>query len=195
VSERLEVEDGGVIIYDPAFLGRDEADRLYAELRSDVPWRQEVGGWGRPFPRLTAWYADPGLTYSYSGVTHQALAWTGTLADVRRRVEQAAGGTFNSLLLNYYRDGRDSIGFHADDEPELGRNPVVPSVSLGAARRFVLRHGASGRRLEFELSHGSLLVMAGTLQHHWKHALPRTRGNVGGRINLTFRRILPDPPG
>jgi alkylated DNA repair dioxygenase AlkB len=190
MSERIDVVDGGVITYDPAFLGPQEANQLFDELQSATPWRQEKTSWGRPLPRLTAWYADPGLTYSYSGVTHHGLAWTRSLAALRRRVEEEAGDVFNSLLLNYYRDGRDSIGFHADDEPELGRNPVVPSVSLGATRRFVLRHGRSGERLQFELTHGSLLVMAGTLQHHWKHALPRARGAVGARINLTFRRIL-----
>jgi alkylated DNA repair dioxygenase AlkB len=192
--QRQEVADGGVLLFDPDFLDRDEANGLYEELRSDVPWRQEVGSWGRPFPRLTAWHADAGLTYTYSGVTHQALAWTASLAALRRRVEKAAGAEVNSLLLNYYRDGRDSIGFHADDEPELGANPVVLSVSLGAARRFVLRHTGSGYRLQLELGHGSLLVMAGTLQHHWKHALPRAPTVAGGRINLTFRRILPATP-
>jgi alkylated DNA repair dioxygenase AlkB len=142
------------------------------------------------FPRLTAWYANPGLTYSYSGVTHQAVPWTPELLDVKRRAELAAGTTWNSLLLNFYRNGRDSIGFHADDEPELGTNPVIGSISLGAERRFVLKHPASGEKLELELPHGSLLVMGGTSQHHWRHGVPKTRKPVGPRINLTFRRIL-----
>jgi alkylated DNA repair dioxygenase AlkB len=189
MAERIEVADGGVLIFDPGFLGPDEAQKLLERLVAEVPWRQEKTAWGHFFPRLTAWYADGGLTYSYSGVTHQALPWTEALAEVRARVEQAAGAPVNSLLLNYYRDGSDSIGFHADDEPELGINPIVPSVSLGATRTFVLRPNAGGERLKFELTHGSLLVMAGTLQHHWKHALPRARGVVGPRINLTFRQI------
>ncbi len=193
MSERIEVADGGRIIHDPDFLSPTEADQLLAELKSATPWRQEITRWGQPFPRLTAWYADSGLTYRYSGVTHEALEWTESLRVIRRQVEDAAGSTFNSLLLNYYRDGRDTVGFHADDEPELGRDPIVPSISLGATRRFVLRHNHSGQRLQFALTHGSLLIMAGTLQHHWKHALPRTREAVGGRINLTFRRILTEP--
>jgi alkylated DNA repair dioxygenase AlkB len=191
MAERIEMAEGGVILFDPHFLSPAEADRLFEALKTDVPWQQENSRWGNAFPRLTAWYADPGLTYSYSGVTHHALAWTEPLVEVRRRVEATAGASLNSLLLNYYRSGQDSIGFHADDEAELGRNPVVPSVSLGATRTFVLRHNATGERRTFKLTHGSLLLMAGTLQHHYKHAVPRARGEVGPRINLTFRRILP----
>jgi alkylated DNA repair dioxygenase AlkB len=189
-AECIEVADGGVIVLDRAFLSAAEADELFALLQAEVPWRQEKTRWGHSFPRLTAWYADPDLTYSYSGVTHQGLAWTEELTAVRRRVEAAAGAAFNSLLLNFYRDGKDTVGYHADDEPELGTNPIVPSVSLGATRTFVLRHNTTGDRLQFELTHGSLLLMGGTLQHHYKHALPRARGPVGARINLTFRRIL-----
>jgi alkylated DNA repair dioxygenase AlkB len=190
MREHIEMADGGVVIFDPQFLVREEADRLFEILQPEVPWQQEKTRWGNAFPRLTAWYADPGLTYSYSGVTHHALAWTERLTEVRRRVKAAAGAGFNSLLLNYYRSGQDSLGFHADDEAQLGRNPVVASVSLGTTRRFVLRHNASGVRRTFHLTHGSLLLMAGTLQHHYKHAVPRTRADVGPRINLTFRRIV-----
>jgi alkylated DNA repair dioxygenase AlkB len=142
------------------------------------------------FPRLTAWYANLGLTYSYSGVTHQAVPWTPELLAVKRRAELAAGTTWNSLLLNFYRDGYDSIGFHADDEPELGTNPVIGSISLGAERRFGMKHPTSGEKLELELPHGSLLIMGGTSQHHWRHGVPKTRKPVAPRINLTFRRIL-----
>ena len=141
------------------------------------------------FPRLTAWYADAGLTYSYSGVTHRAAPWTPELLAVKERAEAAAGANWNSLLLNLYRDGQDSIGFHADDEPELGTNPVIGSISLGAERRFVLKHPASGEKVEFALPHGSLLVMGGASQHHWRHGLPKTSKQVGPRINLTFRRV------
>jgi alkylated DNA repair dioxygenase AlkB len=190
MSAHIDLADGGTIVFTPHFLAPDEADRLFEALKQAVPWRQEKTSWGNPFPRLTAWYADPGLTYSYSGVTHHALAWTAELSAVRRRVEEPARAPFNSLLLNYYRDGQDSIGFHSDAEPELGTNPVVPSVSLGATRTFVLKHDRTGERRTFELTHGSLLLMGGTLQHHWKHALPKAKGEVGERINLTFRNIL-----
>jgi len=181
--------DGGHLLYDEAFFSPAAADGLFTRLRDTVPWKQE----GRPprmFPRLTAWYANPGVSYSYSGVTHQAIPWTPELLDIKQRAEAAAGTSWNSLLLNYYRDGQDSIGFHADDEPELGTNPVIGSISLGAVRRFVLKHPASGKKIEFDLPHGSLLVMGGTSQHHWRHGVPKTRKPVGPRINLTFRRIL-----
>jgi alkylated DNA repair dioxygenase AlkB len=158
---------------------------------------------------LTAWYADTGLTYSYSGVTHQALAWTDTLASVRKDVEEAAGQflpspcgrgvggeggvSFNSVLLNFYRDGNDSIGYHTDAEPELGVNPVIASVSLGAVRQFVMKHIKTGEKLKLDLAHGSLLVMGGTCQHHWVHGVPKTKAAVGPRINLTFRQIVAPP--
>jgi alkylated DNA repair dioxygenase AlkB len=190
MSEHIHLADGGTVLFEEHFLDPEEADHLFAVLKETVPWRQEKTSWGNPFPRLTTWYADPGLTYSYSGVTHQALPWTAELSEVRRWVSESAGAPFNSLLLNYYRDGQDSIGFHSDAEPELGTNPIVPSVSLGATRTFVLKHDRSGNRRSFELTHGSLLIMGGTLQHHWKHAVPREKGEIGERINLTFRNIL-----
>jgi alkylated DNA repair dioxygenase AlkB len=183
------VDDGGLLLYLPDFYTRKEADALLASLLRNVSWKQEFGRFGRPFPRLTALYADAGLTYTYSGVTYPALPWTPELDAVRRRVEAAGGAPMNSVLLNRYRGGSDSIGFHADDEPELGQNPVVPSVSLGAERRFILRHKKCKKRIEYYLGHGSLLVMAGTLQHFWDHALPKTTQCGGERINLTFRYI------
>jgi alkylated DNA repair dioxygenase AlkB len=194
-AERREVEDGGVLIYFPRFFPNDEADALFAALQKDIAWKQEKGRFGRSFPRLTALYADEGVVYTYSGVTYPSLVWTAELDAVRRRVERAAGGPFNSVLLNRYRDGSDSIGWHADNEPELGVNPIVPSISLGAERRFLLRHKRSGRKIEYALKHGSLLVMAGTLQHHWMHSLPKSTAPVGERINLTFRNILQESRG
>jgi alkylated DNA repair dioxygenase AlkB len=191
MATHLDLLDGGKLAYDEAFYARDRADGLFAELKIQTPWRQEQSRLGF-FPRLTAWYADSGLTYSYSGVTHHGLPWTPTLTAIRRAVEAAAGAPFNSLLLNRYRDGNDSIGYHADDEPELGVNPVIASLSLGAVRRFVLKHGKSGEKLAFELAHGSLLIMAGACQHHWRHAVPKTKTVVGERINLTFRNIITD---
>jgi alkylated DNA repair dioxygenase AlkB len=190
MSQTINLRDGGTLLYDPAFLNPEAADALLARLRSATEWKQEVGH-GRPFPRLTAWYADQGLTYSYSGVTHHGKGWTPELLDVKRRIEEAAGTTFNSLLLNLYRDGRDSIGFHTDAEPELGQNPVVASISLGAVRQFVLKHKKSKDKRSFALAHGSLLVMGGTCQHFWLHGVPKTETEVGERINLTFRNIIP----
>jgi alkylated DNA repair dioxygenase AlkB len=189
MAQIIEIQDGGILSYDDAFYCTAEADALFARLRDEAPWRQESSRFG-PFPRLTAWYADAGLVYRYSGVTHQAIAWTETLAHIRGDVERAANAPFNSVLLNYYRDGSDSIGYHADDEAELGQNPVIASISLGGIRQFVLKHKNSGEKLKFDLAHGSLLVMAGTCQHHWVHALPKTKNAVAPRINLTFRRII-----
>lgn len=186
--QHIELRDGGTLEYAPDFYAKEAADRFLATLRHEIPWRQESGRFG-PFPRLTAWCADAGLTYSYSGVTHAPLAWTGTLLAIRHEVEQAAGTTFNSLLLNFYRDGQDSMGYHADDEAELGVNPVIASVSFGAERRFLLKHRRTRETMRFDLAHGSLLVMGGTCQHHWLHAVPKTKTVPGERINLTFRTI------
>jgi alkylated DNA repair dioxygenase AlkB len=187
--QRQDIADGGVLLYDAQFLARDEADALFADLKLSTSWKQEVASFGRRFPRLTAYHADPGVSYRYSGVAHPAAPWPDFLAPIRRRVEEAAQAPFNSLLLNFYRDGSDSIGYHSDAEPELGLNPIVPSLSLGSTRRFVLRHMRTKERLTFDLAHGSLLVMAGTTQHHWRHAVPKTTAAVGERINLTFRNI------
>jgi hypothetical protein len=186
-----EVEDGGILTYFPDFFARSEADSLLRILTGTIAWKQEKGAFGRVYPRLTALYADPGLVYTYSGVTYPSLPWTKELEAIRRRVEAAAVAPFNSVLLNRYRGGDDSMGYHADDEPELGTNPIVPSISLGVERRFVLRHNRSRRKIEYILAHGSLLIMGGTLQHFWQHALPKTRGTTGERLNLTFRNLFP----
>jgi alkylated DNA repair dioxygenase AlkB len=122
-------------------------------------------------------------------VTHEALPWTPALLGVRSRVEDAAGTSLNSLLLNFYRDSQDSIGYHTDAEPELGTNPVIASISLGAVRQFVMKHIETGEKLKYDLAHGSLLIMAGTCQHHWLHGVPKTKAVVRPRINLTFRNI------
>ena len=188
MAETIRLRDGGTLYYDPTFYAPGEADALFDELRRTVVWEQQVSR-GRPFPRLTAWCADVGVDYRYSGVVHAGAGWAPALLDVRRRVEAASGAAFNSVLLNRYRDGRDSIGMHSDDEPELGGDPVVASVSLGGVRTFVLRHKESRERLALELGHGGLLVMGGTCQRHWLHGVPKTEAAVGERINLTFRRV------
>ena len=187
--QRHDIADGGVLLFHPHFLAAEEAERLFARLKEQTPWKQETASFGRPFPRLTAYYADAGVHYTYTGVTHPALAWPDELLALRRRIEGAAQAPFNSLLLNYYRDGNDSIGYHTDAGPEVGPEPIVPSLSLGSPRLFYLQHVRTRERLTFELGGGSLLVMAGTTQHHWRHAVPKTRKPVGERINLTFRDI------
>ena len=142
-------------------------------------------------PRLNAWYGDPGCRYGYSGTRFEPLPWTETLTDIKERLTATLGVAFNSMLANRYRDGRDSVAWHSDDEPELGRNPVIASVSLGATRRFTLKHKSRRdiRPLAVDLTHGSLLVMSGPTQHQWLHQIAKTTRIVGERINLTFRYI------
>jgi hypothetical protein len=185
-----EIDDGGTLTYVEGFFSREGADALFIALRQNIAWKHESGRFNRPFPRLTAQYGDAGVSYKYSGVVFPCLPWTEDLARIRKLVETAADAPFNSVLLNFYRGGSDSMGFHSDDEPELGLNPIVPSISLGAVRRFVLRHKKSRKKIEYQLAHGSLLIMGGTIQHFWAHMIPKTKQPVGERINLTFRNIL-----
>jgi alkylated DNA repair dioxygenase AlkB len=188
----LGLADGEARFWPEAF-EREDATRLFDSLRAGIHWRQEeivIFGQHRRVPRLVAWHGDAGASYRYSGTDHHPEPWTPALERVRARVRELSGTEFNAVLLNLYRDGRDGMGWHADDEPELGRDPVIASVSLGAPRRFCLRHRRrKDLKLDLELPHGSLLVMAGPMQHHWVHALPKTRRPVGERINLTFRRV------
>ncbi|RTQ53777.1 alpha-ketoglutarate-dependent dioxygenase AlkB [Hymenobacter gummosus] len=182
---------------DPAFLPPAAAAALLQELTATVGWRHEpIKLFGKEVlqPRLTAWYGDAGAAYRYSGLTMQPEPWTPALQQLRRRVETACAAAFNSVLLNLYRHGQDSMGWHADDEPELGPAPVIASVSLGAPRRFRLRPrpgtGPAHPPLTLELPGGSLLLMQGPTQHYWQHAVPKTAQPVGPRLNLTFRRII-----
>jgi alkylated DNA repair dioxygenase AlkB len=188
----LELFEGEARLWPGAF-APSEAGRLFDELRGQVRWQQEqilVFGQRRLVPRLVAWHGDAGASYVYSGTEHHPEPWTPALERIRDRVSALTGTGFNAVLLNLYRDGRDGMGWHADDEPELGRNPVIASVSLGATRRFCLRHRRrKGLKLDLPLSHGSLLCMSGATQHHWLHALPKTRLPVAERINLTFRLV------
>lgn len=179
--------------YQPAWLDPAQASALLASLRATLVWQiYAVRVWGavRAAPRRSAWYGDPGAGYAYSGLDLEPLPWPAPLAALRARLQGELGVPFNAVLANLYRDGRDRMGWHADDEPTLGEAPVIASVSLGAARPFLLRH----RRCDLHthgvtLEHGSLLVMAGATQRHWHHALP-PRVRVGApRINLTFRYV------
>ncbi|MFZ6749582.1 alpha-ketoglutarate-dependent dioxygenase AlkB family protein [Undibacterium sp. Ren11W] len=172
------------------------ADDLFGQLLQQTAWQHEsILVWGKSHlqPRLTAWYADPGTRYSYSGITLQAKLWTPTLLDIKHAITRATGHEYNSVLLNLYRDQQDSMGWHSDDEPELGRNPVIASLSLGATRGFKLKHKTlkSQKTLTLDLINGSLLLMAGAMQHHWQHAVAKQSQAIGPRINLTFRQILP----
>lgn len=182
------------VALDPAWLGSGDANRLLEALRHDVPWethRLRLFGREVAAPRLSCWIGDPGARYRYSGTLFEPQPWPRVLSPLRTRLCEDLGVDFNSVLANRYRDGRDAMGWHRDDEPELGRQPVIASVSLGAVRRFVLKSVRTpSRRLALDLPHGSLLVMRGDTQRLYRHALPRTAKPVGERINLTFRRIV-----
>lgn len=193
LAEPLDIDD---VRYVAGALPRAQADGTLAALVAETPWRQDhalIFGRRVALPRLTAWYGDPGAGYSYSGISMAPTPWTPLLAGLKARSEALAGTPFNSALLNYYRDGRDSVGWHADAEPELGRNPVIASWSLGATRRFEFRprRPATGPIRAIALGHGSCLVMAGAVQHLWHHRLPRAPRIVEPRVNITFRRIVP----
>ena len=189
---QLDMQDADVTLY-PCFFDEAEADRLFAALAVSIAWQQKsIKLYGKmiEMPRLTAWHGDEGATYTYSGITETPIPWTGELHELRGRLDCACGVNFNSVLLNYYRGERDSMSWHSDDEPELGRNPVIASVSFGAARRFQFKHKTNpDLRAEVELTHGSLLVMRGSTQHFWKHQVPKSSRPMSERINLTFRTI------
>jgi alkylated DNA repair dioxygenase AlkB len=176
----------------PEFNDPAQANALLEVLWREVDWRQEeIMLFGRRVrqPRLVGWSADPGVVYGYSGIRIGAAVWPEDLDRHRRLLDRVLDARFNSVLVNAYRDGDDSMGWHSDDEPELGQEPLIASVSLGATRRLRVRPKAGGPSLGIDLVHGSLLVMRGRSQADWSHAVPKTRRPVGLRINLTFREV------
>lgn len=141
-------------------------------------------------PRYSAWYGDDNKSYTYTGLKLTPNKWNPELSSIKQDIEKVAGDTFNSVLMNWYRDGQDSISWHKDTEYSLGRNPVIGSVNLGATRRFLLRRiDDHKKKLEIPLGHGTLLLMRGALQHHWQHSVPKQAKVKENRINLTFRTI------
>lgn len=188
-----EMPDGDLCLI-REFFDFSQSDEFLQALRALGQWRQDTikrGRKERQLPRLTLWFGNSGKNYSYSGIRMKPLPWNGPLLTIKQTVDAEAGVKFNSVLLNLYRNGSDSVAWHSDDEPELGKNPIIASVSLGATRRFVLKHKREKRlpKIELELSHGSLLLMRGPTQHHWVHAVPKSKISVGPRLNLTFRII------
>jgi alkylated DNA repair dioxygenase AlkB len=195
-ATRVDLGGGAWLEYGPDFLSAAEADRVLASLRDELTWEaREIVLFGRRVrqPRLIAWAGSPG--YRYSGQTLEPREPTPSTAILMARVGEHTGVPFNHVLLNRYRDGADSIGLHADDEPELGRDPVVATLSLGATRRFVLkpRRKSLGTSRSLDVRHGSLLVMGGTCQRHYVHGVPRQSDAAGERISLTFRRVRRAP--
>jgi alkylated DNA repair dioxygenase AlkB len=178
---------------DPHWLPQAEAAALFDALLASAQWEvHRIRLFGREVesPRLSCWIGDPGAAYTYSGTRFTPHPWPEALRPVRERLRDELGVDFNSVLANRYRSGRDGMGWHRDSEAELGRDPAIASLSLGATRRFVMKHRDASHKLALELASGSLLVMAGQTQRHYMHALPKTARAVGERINLTFRRIV-----
>ena len=185
-------DDGQVILYEH-FFDIKESERFLKILTDEIEWKQEyIKFYGKsiPIPRLTAWYGDK--SYTYSGITMNSKAWHPLLLDIKTKIESVYDRAFNSVLLNYYRDGKDSVSWHADDEPELGENPIISSVSFGGKRKFSLKHKNPEhpnhkQLINIDLTHGSLLLMTGEFQSFWLHQIPKTKKQVDPRINLTFR--------
>lgn len=185
--------DGEVYFY-PKFFPVEESDRLFRQLQTSIPWKQEpitIMGKKIMQPRLTALLGDPRFPYTYSGLKMQPDPFTDELLFIREKLEAISGETFTTALLNYYRDGADSMGWHRDNEKSLGNNPVIASVSFGGTRNFKLKHRSRERDIiTLPLTHGSLLLMKGSTQHHWYHSIPKQARAVDARINITFRKIL-----
>jgi alkylated DNA repair dioxygenase AlkB len=196
VEMRVWLARGAWLEHEPAWLPPREADAAWAAVRDELRWEQRaIVLFGRRVlqPRLVAWAGDVG--YRYSGQTLEPRPVTPAVRALLARVCARTGVAFNHVLANRYRGGDDSMGLHADDEPELGPDPVVATLSLGATRRFVVRPRRKGEptRHDVDLGHGSLLVMGGTCQRHYVHGVPRQAGVTGERISLTFRRLLRPP--
>jgi alkylated DNA repair dioxygenase AlkB len=181
------------IIYYPQFFEKEQADKIYTELLQDIAWQQDnitIFGKTHPQPRLTALYGNEGKPYSYSNIKMQPHPWNSLLQKIKYYIEETTGCQFTTVLLNQYRDGKDSNGWHADNEKELGVNPIIASLSFGSERVFQLKHNTiADAKKSIVLEHGSLLLMKGSTQHFWKHQIPKTAKPIGTRINLTFRSI------
>lgn len=201
-GEQIQL-DGANLSYFPNFYSQVKADALFQHLQQQVPWRQEqirIAGIPRLQPRLSAWFGDDAAKYTYSGLHLTPLPWMPALLEIKQNIESKIasdtaihhGKHFNSVLLNYYRDQHDSMGWHSDDETELGPQPVIASLSLGGSRMFSLKH-KHHKNLHYKipLANGSLLIMWGDTQSQWLHAVAKETQPCAARINLTFRQILP----
>lgn len=191
--ETLSMPDAEVIFFRSIFSTK-EGDILFEKLLRETKWRQDkIKYYGKEMdlPRLTAWHGERGTAYTYSNIQMDPDPWTHTLLHIKNKIEEIANAKFNSVLLNLYRGGRDSVSWHRDNEPELGKHPVIASLSFGATRPFQLKHKLDKdlSRVSIDLSHGSLLIMQGPTQEFWLHQIPKTSKPVGQRLNLTFRYI------
>lgn len=186
-------QDGEAFYY-PDFFSKIESTHLFKSLSEKINWKQSpIKMFGKEIlqPRLTAWYGEPGVMYTYSGLSMDAQEWNQDLLAIKFQIEKVALITFNGVLLNRYRNEKDSMGWHRDNEKELGKNPIIGSVSFGEPRVFELRHAENKKlKVSIELEHGSLLIMRGETQHYWQHRLPKKSKECGERINLTFRAVF-----
>ncbi len=182
----------GQLFYYPDFYPQAEATLLYQELLNNIPWQHdEVIIFGKKIitKRKMAWYAAPGLDYTYSGSTKTALPFTQALLQIKTEVEKVSGAEFNSCLLNFYHDGQEAMGWHSDNENTLEKNGIIAAVSFGAERRFVFRHRGTKEKKEILLEKGSLVLMSGIIQEQWQHAIPKMATVKTPRISLTFRQM------
>ena len=191
ISGQLLPIDGSAVLV-PDFLCESDADSIFSGLRQETPWEQNfIRLFGKEVsePRLSAWHAEANLHYTYSGVPRTPHPWKEPLSSLRTACEAHTGQSFNGALLNLYRTGLDAMGWHSDDEPVNGPNPVIASISLGAERRFDFRHKQTREVISVVLPHGSLLVMSGACQTYWLHRIPKTTRELQPRINVTFRTL------
>lgn len=191
---KYDLPDADMVLFENYF-SNEESKKLYHNLIDHIQWRQDkIKIFGRLIdqPRLTAFYGDTDKDYSYSGIVMKPIEWNEDLLLIKNRVEEIAKINFTSVLLNYYRDGKDSMGWHSDDEKELGQNPVIGSVSFGESRVFQMRHKFRKeiKKVDIPLTNGSFLLMKGTTQHFWQHQIPKAKRELKSRINLTFRVIV-----
>ncbi|MBF0277469.1 MAG: alpha-ketoglutarate-dependent dioxygenase AlkB [SAR324 cluster bacterium] len=187
----FDLPDAELVLYD-SFFTQQESDALYRNLKEKIEWQQDqikIYGKQHRVPRLAAWCDLKHRPFAYSGISMRSHSWISELSFIKEKVEAEVDYQFTSVLLNFYRDGKDSVGWHSDDEKELGKNPVLASVSFGETRPFQLRHSCRKEldKVDIPLSHGSFLLMKGTTQHFWKHQIPKTSRSIAPRINLTFR--------
>ncbi|CAI3793407.1 alpha-ketoglutarate-dependent dioxygenase AlkB family protein [Rheinheimera sp. MM224] len=180
------------LLFWPRWLSPEQAERCYQQLAQQLNWQQpaiKIFGKAVLIPRQQVWMGDPHCSYKYSGVLFEPEPWHPLVRQLTDRVNQLCQTRFNSVLLNWYADGQQHMGWHSDDEAELGQDPQIASLSLGQPRFFDLKHKNLGTQLKLELGHGSLLLMAGQCQQHWQHRVPKMASAIEGRINLTFREI------
>ena len=190
----IKIPDGKLTFLE-GFFDLKESQVLQSKLIETIEWSQDkviVYGKTHKIPRLNAWYGEEGKAMTYSGLTLEPKPWTKELIQIKQRIEKTTGYTFNSCLLNYYRDGKDGMGWHQDNEKELGKNPVIASITFGETRPFQLKHISNKelKKIDIPLTSGSLLIMASETQHYWKHQIPKTTRTLNPRLNLTFRKII-----